>query len=185
MDSKNIKDIITLCLITFVLAIMLSFVKYITNDVILSQNNNKISSAYKALMPEFDHSSDYSSYLSNIDINTDININSCLLAYNSNNEKIGYIITTTNKGYHGDIKLIVGVDNNLNVVGLAYPEVLSETPGLGMRVTEPEFANQFIGKSSNSIDTVDTISGATISSTAVKNSVILDLRIVEKLISLE
>lgn len=186
MKKNNpIKDIITLCLITLVLSFMLSIVKHSTNDIIENQNLNKIKQAYVSLMPSFDHSTDYTSVLSNIEISSDIIVDSCLLAYNANDEKIGYIITTINKGFNGDIKLIVGINNDLRVVGIAFPEILNETPGLGMKVTEPEFASQFIGKQYSSIDTVDTISGATISSKAVKDSVVLDLSIVEKLVSLE
>ncbi len=47
----------------------------------------------------------------------------------------------------------------------------AETPGLGSKITEPKFTDKFKGKSIAEIDTIDGVTGATISSNAVKNSI--------------
>ena len=47
----------------------------------------------------------------------------------------------------------------------------NETPGLGSRIAQADFTTQFTGKGSSSINQVQAITGATISSRAVINAV--------------
>lgn len=81
----------------------------------------------------------------------------------------GYVVMMTVKGYGGKIELICGIDADGCVV---QTKTLShsETAGLGAKIDTEEFKNQFIGKDSE-LEGVDTISGATISSTAYKNAI--------------
>ena len=74
------------------------------------------------------------------------------------------VIMLTAKGYGGEMKLICGMDADGKITGC---ETLSqqETQGLGSKTTLPKFRDQFQGKDA-SLEGVDTISGATISSTA-------------------
>ncbi|MFC1703949.1 FMN-binding protein [Candidatus Omnitrophota bacterium] len=94
-------------------------------------------------------------------------------------ELIGYIITVVAKGYAADIDMRVGVSLDGAIQGI---KVLSqsETPGLGARVTEikqgeekPWFLCQFKGKNpdSLSLETIDAITAATITSEAVIDAV--------------
>lgn len=93
---------------------------------------------------------------------------------------IGYNITVTPKGYGGSIEMIVGVkaDGTLSDI-----QILNhgETPGLGAKAPEPEFAGQFKNKKVTELEVVKTeasadnqiqaISGATITSKAVTSGV--------------
>lgn len=76
-------------------------------------------------------------------------------------EVIGY-----NSG--SPVQFMIGFDLDGNIVGF---EVLAqqETNGLGAKVAEPEFKESVVGKTVN--DTISTISGATVTSTAVINGI--------------
>ncbi len=96
----------------------------------------------------------------------------------------GYIFIVEGTGYSSTIKTMVGVDQQGVITGV---KILSqqETPGLGAKVeeilygeTEPWFTRQFKGKTaSDNIrvatagGNIDSITGATISSRTVTNSI--------------
>jgi len=63
-------------------------------------------------------------------------------AKTANGTIVGYAFEVSEKGYAGDIKFMVGVDTNGNILGLT---VLAhnETPGLGSRVNEVAF-NKYV-----------------------------------------
>ena len=96
----------------------------------------------------------------------------------------GYIFIARGSGYSSVIESMVGVNRSGTVVAV---KILSqqETPGLGSRVEEvlygesdPWFTRQFKGKTADDIikvvkdgGSIDAITGATISSRAVSNSI--------------
>ena len=94
-------------------------------------------------------------------------------------EIIGYAVNTyTNAGFSGNINLMAGfkVDGTIiNIAVLAH----KETPGLGAKMTEPEFKNQFNNKNPSEFQLkvekdggpVDAITAATISSRAFCDAV--------------
>ena len=91
----------------------------------------------------------------------------------------GYIFTAAGEGYQSEIKTLVGVDIGGTILGIRVIEQ-AETPGIGNKVMdETDWApGQFIGKSlSNNLRVtrdggeIEAITGATISSSAVANSV--------------
>ncbi len=87
--------------------------------------------------------------------------------YDKEDNKIGVVLLMDTIGFAGSIRMLVGVDNSKKITGMKILEHL-ETPGLGERITEDEFLNQFTGKPITlQIEDVDAITGATISSTAV------------------
>lgn len=78
----------------------------------------------------------------------------------------GYVISSFAAGYGGPIKFMTAYDNDGKIVNLKVLEI-SETPGLGMKVAERPFLDQFIGKTEElSKNNVDIIAGVTISSNA-------------------
>ncbi len=90
----------------------------------------------------------------------------------------GYVFTTTAKGYGGDLKVMTGIDNEGKVTGVEILEI-SETAGLGMNASKEEFRNQYIGKSGevyvskdkSGDNSIDALTGATITSRAVTRAV--------------
>jgi electron transport complex protein RnfG len=97
----------------------------------------------------------------------------------SNGEKVGSVIVTVATGYSGNIGIVIGLDADNAVTGV---KILSqsETPGLGAKIVERSFLEQFQGKTAESVvlkkddpsrGRIDAISAATISSRAVTNTV--------------
>lgn len=85
-------------------------------------------------------------------------------AYSAKDQGYAFKVETVGYNSGSPIQFMIGFDNDGNIVGF---EVLSqqETNGLGSKVADPEFKGSVVGKTVN--DTISTISGATVSSTAV------------------
>lgn len=83
---------------------------------------------------------------------------------------IGYAIKLAPTGYGGEVEMMVGINSNDEITGV---EILNqtETPGLGTRITEPDFTGKFNGLTADGDVSVDAISGATVSSNAVISGV--------------
>ncbi|MEN8142877.1 MAG: FMN-binding protein, partial [Thermodesulfobacteriota bacterium] len=59
----------------------------------------------------------------------------------------GYATAMSGPGFWGPISAMVAVDGEVSkIIGIEFFR-LEETPGLGARITEPRFENQFIGLS--------------------------------------
>ena len=82
----------------------------------------------------------------------------------------GFIVMVSSLGYGGEIKLICGIDNNGKIIRTM---VLAnnETRGLGTPVFDEPHSSQYWGKDANGIESIQAISGATISSTAFKDGI--------------
>ena len=95
---------------------------------------------------------------------------------------VGYAVSVTSmEGYDGEITMSVGFLADGTVTGLAFTKI-SETAGMGMKAVEPAFRDQFKDKSvqafklnkaggSTTDEEIDSISGASVTSGAVVNSV--------------
>jgi len=81
----------------------------------------------------------------------------------------GYVFMLTVSGYGGDINIICGIAPDGTIIS-AKTLAHTETKGMGSKITEEPFAGQFPGKDA-SLEGVDAISGATISSRAYINAV--------------
>ena len=103
----------------------------------------------------------------------------------------GHVVKASGQGYGGKIELLLGLDPEAKTItGLFILGGHKETPGLGDKITQDNWRNQYVGKSSDSpLDVIkgtsvndneiDAISGATISSRAVTdivNSTIADIK---------
>lgn len=91
---------------------------------------------------------------------------------------VGYTITVTSKGYGSDpLKVMVGIKEDGSVERI---KILAnnETPGLGSKVSNPEFVNQFEGMTSD-MEGFEAIGGATISSTAMKRALETSFQVYE------
>ncbi|MDX1702087.1 MAG: FMN-binding protein [Melioribacteraceae bacterium] len=99
--------------------------------------------------------------------------------FDDNENSLGYAMPYEGNGFQGNIRLIVGIDKGMTkVLGLEVLEQV-ETPGLGTKVTEKPFTNQFIdievnpeikwvkGAEPQASNEIQAITGATISSKAI------------------
>lgn len=91
-------------------------------------------------------------------------------------EEIGYAFIAECKGYSSTIKTMVGLYQN-GTISRIHVISQSETPGLGTSIAEPDFTNQFNGKRIEDIrlsqdgGVIDAITGATMSSSAITDTV--------------
>lgn len=86
---------------------------------------------------------------------------------------VGYAFTLAPQGYKAPIQMTLGI-NSAGAITELMVNSQEETAGLGTQVTEEPFLSQFWGMAAGSEAVgggVDTITGATISSTAVKKAV--------------
>jgi len=91
-------------------------------------------------------------------------------AHDKNGNLIGVAFKASGKGYSSTLETMVGMRVGGAITAI---KILSqnETPGLGARVSEPSFAGQFSNKNIQGLSEVQAITGATISSKAVIDSV--------------
>ena len=179
-----IKDTFILFIITLVAGLMLGGVYHITKEPISKQERIAKDRANKAVFEDADafvayEGDESESYLDSQYSNTQ-KVDEILVA-EKDDEAIGYVITiTTNEGYGGNIKLVVGIDNSGTVKGISFLEI-GETAGLGMNATKEKFYGQFAGKNVDKFvytkngksadNEIDAISSATITTNAVTNAV--------------
>ena len=185
------KPAITLCIITLVAGAALSGVYALTKDTIAAQKLAKEQESYKAVCAEAtefvnDEAIDAKiAELAGGIYGTDFGkayINKALIGKNAAGETVGYVISATSgDGFDGNIVMSIGLDVNGVVTGIEFTTI-SETAGMGMKVIEAEFKDQFLGDDVDSFvvnkaggstepNQIDSVAGATISSRAVTNAV--------------
>ncbi len=97
-------------------------------------------------------------------------------AYGENGDHLGYAGLAFGKGYSSTIETVCGFDTEFNIAGLKVT-FQQETPGLGTKIVLDSFLGLFHRISALTVavvqdrGTIDSVTGATISSRAVANSV--------------
>ncbi|MDD5729983.1 MAG: RnfABCDGE type electron transport complex subunit G [Candidatus Omnitrophica bacterium] len=91
-------------------------------------------------------------------------------AFDKNGMAAGVAFKAEGKGYSSVIETLAGMKNDGTIIAV---KILNhnETPGLGARVAEHSFTGQFANKNIRDLNQVQAITGATISSKAVMDSV--------------
>lgn len=165
LESTLTNMILSLVLISVTVSAALAFVHLKTKGPIEEASRLKEINAIREVVPEFD-----SDPLSNRVEKEGI----IIYRLTKQNQLVGYAVKTfTEKGFAGHIEMMAGFlpDGTIHkIVVLSH----KETPGLGTRMTEPKFRDQFSGKNPNSFKLkvkkdngdVDAITAATISSRA-------------------
>ena len=182
------KDALVLALITLISGCCLGGAYGLTKQKIYEINMASTIESYKQVMPaeEYDDAT-YADALTTAQSDGKIaadnggaSLISVVAAKDASGAETGYIIKGSAAGYGGSVIVVVGVDADLKVTGISFPETLPETAGLGQKATEPAFYEQFAGKGTKlsvkkgggaGEDEIDAISGATITSTALTNTV--------------
>ncbi len=161
-----VKLSVTLFLIAGIMAFLVALVNNITKPVITQQNNQKNALALQEVLPEAEQFTAVYYPKKSVD---DVEI---MGVYRSSND-VGYCVKVAPRGYGGTIEMIVGFDNFGAVKGVKIVS-MSETSGIGTKINEPDFIENFIGRTQTVIgdkkvtdkNTVQIISGATKSSKA-------------------
>lgn len=176
MKKFNVRDILMSTVIMLIVCVvvtsLLAGTNYLTADRI-EQNNIlqeenaradvlKMADNFKPIDMDSDGETDYYE------------------GYNGD-DLVGYVMTTSAKGYGGDVSVMTGIlfDGKINKIAILSH---SETPGLGANADTESFTNRFkqvIGENNLEVvkgggasdGQIDAITGATITSTAVTNAV--------------
>lgn len=181
------KPVIILLVITIIAGLALSGVYVNTKDTIAANKAAAQKAAFLEVVPDaadFTEDETFQQALASFDASAygKVTIDSAVVGTDASGNVVGYAIIVSNAdSYDGGVSLVVGVAADGTVNGISFTE-LHETPGMGMRCGDPEFMDQFSGvkvskftlnKSGGSTadDTIDSVSGATVSSRAVVNAV--------------
>jgi len=154
-----------LLLITAIAGLALGITNELTKDVIAQQKIAEANAARIKVLPaaaEFDLIEEGQNGIDNA------------YAGKADGTIVGYTAQITAKGYAGDIEITVGMDMEGNITGINVGgSNFKETAGLGAKVKEPAFTDQFSGQQPPLVlkEDVQAVTGATISSRAVTNAV--------------
>lgn len=201
MDSKSntkqtstlIKDAVVLFAITLVAAVALGFVYEITKGPIAKAAAKAKAEAYAAVYAEAALVDDTNEelnekvaqageFLSQNGFNQ-TTLDEVCIAKDASGNAIGYVMTiTSNAGFGGDIKFSFGVKADGSLTKIEILEI-SETSGLGSKATDDEFKGQFSevntdaftviknGQQKADDSEINAISGATVTSKAITETV--------------
>lgn len=176
--------VLSLTLISLVAAASLGFVYQVTKKPIELSNLNKKLNAIKQVVPEFNNNPDAEMYRLPTGEGDSLDIYPAKM----NDQVVGYAVSTySDAGFSGRITLMTGFNPDGTLIDIS---VLGqkETPGLGTKMAEPAFKDQFKGKNPAEFQLkvkkdggqVDAITAATISSRAFCEAVQRSYNTLEK-----
>lgn len=167
--------VISLTLISLVASACLGFVYEMTKEPIELANLNKKLDAIKQVVPEFTNNPNDEMYKLPTGAGDSLDIYPAKI----DNEVVGYAVNTyTSMGFSGNISLMAGFKPDGTIINITVLEQ-KETPGLGTKIAEPAFKDQFKDKNPGEFELkvkkdggpVDAITAATISSRAFCDAV--------------
>ena len=183
MSKFNANDIIKPTVVLLVIAVVTTFLLALTNNVtepiIVARREETEAAALLVVMPDADSFSEEKS------MTVEEGDESGLVpgeytyyeAYDEAGERMGIVALGSTPGYAGPVVFMAGVDSEGLITGIE-PIEIAETPSIGMRAAEPQWLEQFFGKtgpltvSSDGGDTdIEGLSGATVTVNAVVSSV--------------
>ena len=153
---KHLKSIFALTAISAAISILLAVTNLITAPII---EKNASAAANEALLIVYPDGGDFAQ----VDISTFELPATVTEAYSASNG--GYVIKLLTSGYKADMVLMCGIDGAGTVTGAT---CLSSGETLGYEKT---YGESTVGKTLEDIDSVDTIAGATLTTTGYKNAV--------------
>lgn len=187
--AKIIKIGLRLFIITIVAALFMGITNLATKGPIKEQQIKAADEAKRTALPQAEEFSEVGiiaeSAGNGLAEITEIN------AGNSGNNIVGYIFNVKSKGFGGDMEIIVGINIDDKIESIQIGEH-GETPGLGAKMKEDSFMDQYSGKDVNAPITVNkssagdqeiqAITGATITSDAVTSGVNLASKYYEEVL---
>ena len=169
---KKVFPIISVTVVVFIAVALLGLTDTVVRDKIEWQKEQKIQRMLYEIFPNM----------------TEYTLEDDIYMIYSNEAEIGFAFLAVGKGYGGLIDILVGLENETTIKGVTIVSHL-ESPGLGARITESSFREQFIGVNIADValrqkgGEIDAITGATISSGAVVDAI--RATVMEKVKSLE
>lgn len=156
----SIRPTLILALICLLATLLLAGLNQLTTPIITRNEAQTANETYAALLPNADG---FTALSCDID-----GVTAVMKADNG----AGFVITAQSRGYGGQVPAAVAFSPEGAILGVTMMDN-SETPGLGQKVTEDAFSGQFAGRDASefTIDDIDAITGATISSKAAVSAI--------------
>ena len=152
--------ILAVTVVVFIAVAILAGMDSLTRDMIEYQKELKVQRMLNEIFP------DMTSYTSEGDI----------YIISADGTEIGFAFLAVGKGYGGDIDILVGLEDETTLKGIAVI-AHAETPGLGDKILKPDFTDRFVGVGIADVAVpdeggkIDAITGSTISTKAVIDAV--------------
>lgn len=170
LESTLTNMSLSLFLICAVMAAALGYVYALTKEPIELAEKEKINQAIQKVIPKFNNNPGIEA----------ITIDDIILyPAKMNGKLIGIAVKSSSyKGFSGEVTIMVGFNPDGSIINTEVMQQ-NETPGLGTKMKEPKFRNQFIGKTPTVFKVsvikdggdVNAITAATISSRAFCDAV--------------
>ena len=158
--KKQLPAFLILTIIAVVAAVVLGLTNMITAGPIAEHAMAALKEAFNAVMPAESYE------IMTVPAEHEV---SSLYAAKNGDEVIGYCVTASSNGYGGPVAVTLGVDTNGVVTGISVGDAnFAETPGFGARAKDASFQAQFPGISAVEGGAFEALSGATITSEAVR-----------------
>lgn len=154
--KKSIQSLIALVCICAVVTVALAFTNSLTAPIIAKNESASANAALLEVLPD-------GGTFETVDISTYTLPSTVTEAYRAENG--GHVIKLEATGYSSGLVLMCGVNADATVSGVV---CLSSGETLGYEKT---YGSNFIGKSADEADSVDTISGATKTTGAIRSAV--------------
>lgn len=154
MKNENVKSFTVLTVICVAVAALMGIVNYFTAPVIEQNEKNKVTEALLVVMPDGEAFEEL-----------DVEGLPATIKQVYTEKNGGYVFKLVTSGYSSGLTLMCGVAADGSITGAEYVSG-SETLG-----KEKTYGSLFEGKTKHDINTVDTISGATLTTLAYKNAI--------------
>jgi len=190
IESSLSNMVITLFVVSAISSASLGSVYQITKEPKAIAEKAKQNFAIKAVLPDYDNDPSAEAY--EIESHDGGEPLTCYPA-SKDGELTGIAVKSwTMKGFSGLIRLMVGFDKAGNIINISVLEQ-KETPGLGTKIVDAGFKDQYNGKNPGAINiavkkdggTMDAITAATISARAFSDAVDRAYKSLEKAGKLE
>lgn len=168
VKTDFVLPIAVLTAICLVCAALLGYFNSLTAPIIADTVAAEEAKARQAVLPEADSFTELDVDLP--DVLEDGTKNFVTQVYAADNGA-GYVFMVTGNGYggKGTMKLVVGLSPEGAVLNTVTQDH-KETAGMGSKTADEPYRSQWVGVTAETVDTVDAVSGATISSTHYLNS---------------
>lgn len=179
-DKEGLTPTLVLTIITLITALLLAIVYQITKDKISDNKLGEARVVMEEFMPDADNFKEASSDVEGV--------NSIYEAVKGS-EVIGYVVMSEATGYGGPVPVLTAINKDNTLAGVSI-KGSSESPGFGKLAEESAFLDQFKGLPADKEFTFggeagktnfDQVSGATVTSDAVKNALNIAVQAVQGL----
>ena len=158
--KKSIRSILVLVCICAVVSVSLALTNYFTAPIIQRMEQQKANAALLEVLPDGES-------FEQMDIQSFTLPSTVSEVYAAKNG--GYVIKLNTTGYSTGMVLMCGINPDGTVAGTKLI-ASTETPTIGGAAAE-SFAPTVVGKDASTIDSVDTVAGATKTTAASRNAV--------------